>query len=211
MTERYNGHEFGLPHLGQVFHHSWRDDWTTEARALAYYTDDMPPYLVEALLVDAVRLAAPAVPTWVFETLWALGSERRLDLRDEGIDPRDWLLGIIRLCRDRLSAEGLTPPAEVEPNPYQHLAGAVLDEIMIVTPGLLKLAQDSSRMSVPGAVPALMHTAAYVCPDMAFRYLLGSLTYAPRITQAQYDRYEALGTQFEYGPTLVAGYQHLMP
>ncbi|GAB7188570.1 hypothetical protein ATKI12_8401 [Kitasatospora sp. Ki12] len=210
MTERYGGHEFGLPHLGQVFHHSWRDDWATEAQALAYYTAGMPPHLVEALLVDALRLAAPAVPTWVFETLWAVGSERRLNFRSEGIDPRDWLLGIIRMCRERLRAEGIDPSEEVAPSPYQYLTGAVLDEIMIVAPGLLELAQDSSWKSIPGAVPALSHAAGHVCPDLAFRFLLRALTYAPQITRKQYDRYVALGRQFEYGELVVDGYQHLM-
>ncbi|MFF3113565.1 hypothetical protein ACFVSN_30770 [Kitasatospora sp. NPDC057904] len=96
MTERYGGDEFGLPHLGQVFHHSWRGEWPTENEALEYYADGMPTHLVEALLVDALRVTEPAVPTWVFETLWSVGAERRLELRSEGIDPRAWLLRIIR-------------------------------------------------------------------------------------------------------------------
>ncbi|MFG2908979.1 hypothetical protein ACGF13_28385 [Kitasatospora sp. NPDC048286] len=138
-----------------------------------------------------------------------MGSERRLNLRSEGIDPRDWLLEVIRLCRERLSTEGLATPEEVEPSPYQHLTGVVLDEIMIVAPGLLELAQDSSWKSIPGVVPALSHTAMHACPDLAFRFLLGSLTYGPQVTQKQYDRYVALGIQFEYGRLLVAGYHHL--
>ncbi|MFF1872600.1 hypothetical protein [Kitasatospora herbaricolor] len=210
MTERYGGDEFGLPHLGQVFHHSWRDEWATEAQALAYYADGMPPYLVEALLVDALRVSAPAVPPWVFETLWAVGTERRLELRNEGIDPREWLLGVVRLCRERLRAEGLTPPEEVPASPYQHLTGDVLDEIMIVTPGLLELAQDSSWKSIPGVVPALSHAAVHACPDLAFRFLLRALTYGPQITRKQYERYVELGRRFEYGQFLVPGYEHLM-
>lgn len=210
MTERYGGDEFGLPHLGRMFHHSWRDEWPTEDEALARYVDGMPPHLVEALLLDALRMAGPAVPTWVFETLWSVGAERRLELRSEGIDPRAWLLRIIRLCRDRLDREGLGHPQEVPPGPYGHLTGAVLDEIMIVTPGLLELAQDSSWKSVPGVVPALTHTAVHACPDLAFRFLLRALTYGPQLTRKQYERYVELGRRFEYGEFLVGGYDHLM-
>ncbi|MFF7633056.1 hypothetical protein ACFZB9_07865 [Kitasatospora sp. NPDC008050] len=210
MTDRYGGDEFGLPHFGQVFHHSWRDEWSTEDAALARYVDGTAPYLIEAVLVDALRMADPAVPTWVFETLWSLGTERRLELRTEGIDPRDWLLRIIRLCRERLAGEGLDRHEEVPPSPYGHLTGAVLDEIMIVTPGLLELAQDSSWKTVPGVLPALDHTARHVCPDLAFRYLLRALTYGPQITRKQYERYVELGRRFEYGEFLVQGYEHLM-
>ncbi|MFF3068878.1 hypothetical protein ACFVSN_30765 [Kitasatospora sp. NPDC057904] len=81
---------------------------------------------------------------------------------------------------------------------------------MIVTPGLLELAQDSSWKSVPGVVPALTHTAAHACPDLAFRFLLRALTYAPQITRKQYERYVELGRKFEYGEFLVPGYDHLM-
>ncbi|WP_329578730.1 hypothetical protein OG500_09830 [Kitasatospora sp. NBC_01250] len=210
MTERYGGDEFGLPHLGQVFHHSWRDEWPTEVEALARYVDGAAPYLVEAVLSDALRLADPAVPTWVFETLWSVGTERRLELRSAGIDPRDWLLRIIRLCRERLDREGIGHPQVVGRSPYEHLTGLVLDEIMIVTPGLLELAQDSSWMTVPGVVPALGHAAVHACPDLAFRFLLRALTYGPQLTRKQYERYVELGRRFEYGPFLVAGHEHLM-
>ncbi|MDH6125931.1 hypothetical protein [Kitasatospora sp. GP82] len=212
MTERYGGMEFGLPHLARAFHRYWREEEGSDVDVLMAYTVDMPAYKVEAALIDALRLADSDVPTWAIEALWSLGTEQLHVLRDEGREGRDWLRLVIRLYREHLLAEA--PPGSLTsapPNAYVHLTGAVLDEILLVSNGMLNGSLSPQRRYVPGVVPALEQVAAYACPDLAFRFLLRALTaFGPGISQGQYERYVALGEKFEYGEFLVQGYEHLV-
>ncbi|MFF3836543.1 hypothetical protein [Streptomyces sp. NPDC001930] len=209
MSDRYGGMEFGLTHLVRAFHLNWRYEGS-DIEVLTSYTDRMPPDLVEAALLDAGRLAEPTVPAWVFTTLWSIGTERSHDLQEHGRDSEEWLRQIIELCRGRLRREGQNYPENIPPSPYRHLTGAVLDEILLVSPELLERAHREKWSSIPGTVPALHHVAEHVCPDLAFRYLLRALTlYSPPVSRSQYDRYVDLGRQLEYGELLVEGYEHL--
>ncbi|GAA1069001.1 hypothetical protein GCM10009665_75310 [Kitasatospora nipponensis] len=210
MSERHGGLEFGLTHLVRAFHLNWRYEGS-DIEVLTSYVDRMPTDLVEAALVDALRVADPAVPAWVFETLWLVGTERSHDLRAHGREPAAWLQQIIGLCRGRLEKEGWSSPRSALPSPYGRLTGSVLDEITVVSAALLESALRDKWTYVPGVVPALSHVAGHACPDLAFRFLLRALTlFGPQITRGQYERYVALGAQFEYGELLVEGYDHLV-
>lgn len=210
MADRYGGAEFGIPHLMRAFHHNWRYEGT-DIEVLTAYATQSPLYLVEAALIDAVRLTDSAVPTWAIEALWSAATDRCHDLRREGRDGRDWLRLAIRLCRDRLIEEVPGYQTTTRPGEYAHLTGVVLDEITLVSAGLLYSAVRAGGRYVPGIVPALNFVAIEACPDLAFRLLLRELTaYGQEVSRAQFERYVALGEMFEYGELLVAGYDHLV-
>jgi hypothetical protein len=60
-------------------------------------------------------------------------------------------------------------------------------------------------------VPALNLVATQTSCELAFRLLLTELaSYRVEITRAQYERFLALGVQFDYGELLVEGYEHLV-
>jgi hypothetical protein len=211
VTERFGGMEFGLPHVTRAFHRYWREEVGSDVDVLTAYTVDMPAYLVEAVLIDALRLADSDVAAWAIEALWSLGTEQRHVLRDEGREGRGWLRLVIGLYRDHLRSAAPDSPATAPPNPYLHLTGSVLDEIRLVADGMLIESLSPHRRYVPGVVPALELVAARACPDLAFRFLLQALTaFGPGISRGQYERYVALGEQFEYGELLVEGYEHLV-
>lgn len=209
MTERFGGMEFGLPRVTRAFHRYWREEVGSDVDVLMAYTVDMPTYQVEAVLIDALRLADSDVPAWAIEALWTLGTQEQHVLRDEGREGRDWLRLVIGLYRDHLLSKAPDSLVTAPPNPYLHLTGSVLDEIRLVADAMLVESLSYRRRYIPGVVPALELVAARADPDLAFRFFLHALAaYGPDIPRGQYERYVALGEQFEYGELLVQGYEH---
>jgi hypothetical protein len=210
--ERYGGMEFGLPHMADLmFDRYWREGAGTDIDVLAASVGGMPVNRVQAVLVDALRLTESDVPTWAIQALWSLCTEQRHVLRDEGWDGRDWLQQIVRTYRDHLLRVVPGGPFLAPPNPYVHLTGAVLDELLLVSRGMLEESLSPRRRYVPGIVPAIEQVALRACPDLAFRLLLRALSaFSPGVAQGQFDRYVELGRAFEYGELLVEGYDHLV-
>ncbi|MDI1462184.1 hypothetical protein QEZ54_14540 [Catellatospora sp. KI3] len=210
MSGRYGELDFGLTDLLKAFHQDWRHGGT-DVEVLSAYAAKNPPYLLESVLIDALRLDESAVPTWAIEALWSAATDRCHDLRRAGWDGREWLRRIVQLSQERLLQEREGFQARVPSGAYGHLTGAVLDEIALVAVGLLESSLRAGPRYVPGVVPALSLVATHACPDLAFRLLLRELTaYGHEVTRSQYDRYVALGASFDYGQFLVGCYDHLV-
>jgi hypothetical protein len=212
MTDpRSSGADFGLSWLAGSFHSGWRREGSDIEFVKAFLARN-PSHDAAAVLADTARLSASDLPEWAIESLWNLGSYPRHDLRLNGWNGRDWLDQVLQQCRARLTRPRRDAATDVPPSPYRHLAGVVLDEILIVAAPMTEASLnpgDTGRIAgPPGLVPALSDLATKVCPDLAFRLFLHALAcFGPRASPERYDRYKSIGRQFDYGDFLVESYQ----
>ncbi|MFJ8024250.1 hypothetical protein [Streptomyces sp. NPDC096311] len=200
--------DFGFSHLAGQAHQDWRES-REEIRKAAEGDDigQTPGSAAAVLLEDALRLLRSALPDAAVTALWAGAADR-----PGSTDGRDWLRLIEDVCRERLreAAPAYTPvvaPARTE------LADTVLREVRETAPAVADKAAGRHWHPVPAAdvMDALEHVVTRIDPDLGFRLFLRVLnTLSVRLTQEQYDRYQAIGERFGYGEYHVSDVDHLI-
>lgn len=218
MMTRYRfDSDFGFSYLTRCLSIE-RAPGQTASDAVAYalrgWGGDPPGATPAAVLDDTLRLLESALPSDVLTTLWLTATRRGHDLEHFGIDGRDWLRQIADMCVNQLRTVNPSFTATTPEAASDALAEVVLDELAQIAPELTAVIERSSSSAplykVSGAVPVLEQTIALVDPDLGFRLLLRALSaYWVPISQARFDRYEALGERFGFGEFLVNEVHHL--
>jgi predicted DNA-binding protein len=200
--------DFGLSHLAGQAHQDWYGS-REEIRRAAEGDDigQTPGSAAAVLLEDTLRLLRSALPDAAVTALWAGASDR-----PGNTDGRDWLRLIADVCRERLSeaAAAYTP---VEAPARTELADTVLREVRETAPVVVDKAISPHWHPVPATdvMDALEHVVTRIDPDLGFRLFLRVLSaLSVRLTQEQYDRYEAIGERFGYGEYHVSYVDYLI-
>jgi predicted DNA-binding protein len=200
--------DFGLSHLAGQAHQDWYGSREEIRRAAEGDNIGQTPGSAAAVLLeDTLRLLRSALPDAAVTALWAGASDR-----PGSTDGRDWLRLIADVCRERLSeaAPAYTP---VEAPARTELADTVLREVRETAPAVVDKAISPHWHPVPAAdvMDALEHVVTRIDPDLGFRLFLRVLSaLSVRLTQEQYDRYEAIGERFGYGEYHVSNVDYLI-
>ncbi|MDF9815749.1 hypothetical protein [Streptomyces sp. SPB162] len=199
MTEAYSDWDFGLSELSKRFDERWVLE-VTAREAVASVAARADGMAARAILEDATRLLTSSLPAWAVTAVWQGATGRQHDLERLEVDGRHWLSEVAEVCVEQLRAND---PAyrSVTPKPAPDTrAGAVLDELLLAGPALRAAAMGRTYREVAGLVSALDMVVTQVSPDLGFRLFLRAMCeYWVPISQAQYDRYEALGEHFGFG------------
>ncbi|MCM2426071.1 hypothetical protein [Streptomyces sp. RKAG337] len=201
MVERYSELDFGLTRLTSRFHQEWAREQTAADVVVDHAGVDGGAKAAHAILEDVIRLRESPLPNWALTALWHAATGRTYDLEHLGIDGRDWLRQIADICVEQIRIEDATYVVAIPAPADDSLTGAVLDELLVAGPGLTASAMTRRHYEVSGVVPALELAVTQVSPDLGFRLFLRAMAeYWVPIDQAWYERFEALGERFGYGP-----------
>ncbi|MER5890563.1 contact-dependent growth inhibition system immunity protein [Streptomyces sp. NPDC001941] len=192
--------DFGLPCLALHFiggaHHGTGLDqitWLAGADAVG----QPPGWAAAALWQDAARLLRSDLPADALTMLWVAATDRHHDPASWGMDPRDWLREVTRICEEHLRtvAPGYEP---VLPPPDDTLTAPVLHELALLNAEFANRSVSPAWQPVPGdaVMASLRSLAAHVDADLALRLLLLLLSsLSVPLGPGQYERLKALGTQ----------------
>jgi hypothetical protein len=200
--------DFGFSHLAGQAHQDWCAN-REELRKAAEGDDigQTPGSAAAVLLEDALRLLRSALPDAAVTALWAGASDR-----PGSTDGRDWLRLIADVCRERLREAAPAYTLVVAPARTE-LADTVLREVRETAPAVVDKVISPHWHPVPATdvMDALEHVVTRIDPDLGFRLFLRVLNaLSVRLTQEQYDRYEAIGERFGYGEYHVSDVDHLI-
>ncbi|MZD09701.1 hypothetical protein GTW43_32160 [Streptomyces sp. SID5785] len=208
MGIRFTEDDFGITHLASMFHQDWRLSGSARDVVISYVAQTSDPFVL-ALAEDALRLASSGDADTV-ATLWecATGSFHRLNGAVSGLD---WFREVADICERALTQAGVHANLEVGESAYGAFTGRVVAEIDELETALDEAITNNPVASIPNALPALRVCASDICPELAFRVLLGFLMeYSCEIDHDLYARFAELGREFPYGEFVVSRISFLM-
>ncbi|MGW1728192.1 hypothetical protein ACWCQK_35545 [Streptomyces sp. NPDC002306] len=210
--------DFGFSSLAGRFHGDlWQHSHTVDEGirgAAADYAGLVPGTAAYTLLEDTLRLSRSSMSDDALTVLWQGATVFGYDPRGEGAGPRQWLARVSEVCAERLrevdSGFMIGAPAPIA----SERLNPVLRELREIAPSLTRAVHDSPWFGVDDSpwfsfsgmvVPVLEQVVTEVDPDLGFRLLLSFVKgYSVPVTEEQYSRYTALGSEFGYGGSHVA-------
>lgn len=214
-AHRRTSGEFGRALLAANAHQDQRPDTVRrEIRRVAEADEpwQSPGTAAALLLEDTLRLLRSPLSDDTITTLWAAVSDAA-----PRIDGREWLRTVAGVCEERLGTVAPTytpviPPARTGPADTE-LTDTVLAEVReaLLSTGDKAISPHWQPIPAVDAMAALEQVVGRVDPDLGFRLFLRVLwVLSARVTQEQYERYEAIGERFGYGEYHVGNIEHLV-